>query len=265
MSSLFCKHFNCLSTDELLQIISIRIEVFVVEQKIVCEGEFDDNDSNCHHVMYKIDNELVGYCRIEERNKYYKIGRVVVLKQFRKKGIAQQLLKYAILQCKDQSKQCKVSSQLYCKNLYQKVGFIPIGEVFIEAEIEHIAIVCADGTVSTESSSSEEVIESSSSEEVIESSSSEVATESSSSEILIESSSSEVVTESSSSEEGESSSDPIISSGEKEESSSHGQSSEGESENIISESNSSNELDDGAKRSGIAGMIFGVLVYCLLM
>lgn len=48
------KHFNDLNTNELYEIVKSRFEVFVMEQKIVDEQDFDDKDKLCYHGFLKI-------------------------------------------------------------------------------------------------------------------------------------------------------------------------------------------------------------------
>ena len=47
------KSFNELTVDDMYEIAKARFEVFVCEQKITCEQDFDDKDKKCHHVFLK--------------------------------------------------------------------------------------------------------------------------------------------------------------------------------------------------------------------
>jgi ElaA protein len=64
----------------------------------------------------------------------------LVLKEFRRKGIAQEMLKVTVKYIKSNFQENKIvlSSQLYAKELYESVGFIATSDVYEEAEIPHI-------------------------------------------------------------------------------------------------------------------------------
>ena len=93
------KTFNELTIDELYEIVKSRFEVFVCEQKIVEDQEFDDKDKVSYHIMLKENDKVVAYCRIVPKEigyDYTSIGRVLVLSSYRRKGIAQEMIKVAL-------------------------------------------------------------------------------------------------------------------------------------------------------------------------
>ena len=137
------KAFNELTGDEMYEIAKSRFEVFVCEQKIVCEQDFDDKDKKCHHVMLKEEGRIVAYSRIVPEGLSYassSIGRVLVLESHRRKGIAQEMMKACMEFIKENLDDNKVilSAQLYVKSMYESVGFEAISDVYEEAEIPHI-------------------------------------------------------------------------------------------------------------------------------
>ena len=137
------KKFNELTVEEMYEIAKSRFEVFVCEQKIVCEQDFDDKDKKCHHVMLKEEGRIVAYSRIVPKGLSYSsssIGRVLVLESHRRKGIAQEMMKACMEFIKENLDDNKVilSAQLYVKSMYESVGFEAISEVYEEAEIPHI-------------------------------------------------------------------------------------------------------------------------------
>ena len=98
------KSFNELSVDEMYEIAKSRFEVFVYEQKITQEQDFDDKDKKCHHVMLKENGRVVAYSRIVPKNMGYdniSIGRVLVLKSHRRRGIAQEMMKACLKYIKE--------------------------------------------------------------------------------------------------------------------------------------------------------------------
>ena len=137
------KKFEELSLKQLYGIVRSRCEVFIQEQKIVCEEEIDGLDDKCIHIFLEDEERIAAYCRIVPKGIGYEnisIGRVLVLKKFRKKGIAQEMLNAAIQYIERNFEDDKIvlSAQVYAKALYESVGFIAASEVYEEAEIPHI-------------------------------------------------------------------------------------------------------------------------------
>ena len=65
------------------KIIHIRTNVFVKEQGIDTSIDFDSLDKNAVHVLVFINNKAIGTARILDDGH---IGRVAILKEYRKKG-----------------------------------------------------------------------------------------------------------------------------------------------------------------------------------
>lgn len=137
------KKFNDLTVYEMYEIAKSRFEVFVCEQKIVEEQDFDDKDKVCHHIMLKENERVVAYCRIVPKGvgyDYISVGRVLVLSSHRRKGIAQEMMKVALEFIKNNldEKTVVLSAQLYAKGLYESVGFKVISDVYDEVNIPHV-------------------------------------------------------------------------------------------------------------------------------
>ena len=137
------KTFNELTIDELYEIVKARFEVFVCEKKIVEDQEFDDKDKVSYHIMLKENDKVVAYCRIVPKEigyDYTSIGRVLVLSSYRRKGIAQEMIKVALDFIKNNLNENIVvlSGQLYAKGLYESVGFNVISDVYDEVNIPHV-------------------------------------------------------------------------------------------------------------------------------
>lgn len=137
------KKFDELSLMQLYGITRSRCQVFIQEQKIVCEEELDGLDDKCIHVFLEKDGRVVAYCRIVPKGMSYEnisIGRVLVLKEFRRKGIAQEMMSETIEYIKNNFEDGKIvlSAQTYAKPLYESVGFIADNKVYEEAGIPHV-------------------------------------------------------------------------------------------------------------------------------
>lgn len=123
------------SQKEVLDNVLVRGKVFVVEQQIDWKIEFDGLDKDCV-LFVAYDNETpVGAARLYGN----KVGRVATLSTHRKKGIAKNIMteieKYALL---NNIPTLKLHAQMPVKAFYEKIGYIPEGDIFYEADIPHI-------------------------------------------------------------------------------------------------------------------------------
>lgn len=125
--------------EEMLLAYSIRTEVFTNEQGVNVDIERDACDINAVHVLATIDKVPVGTGRIVFHEGMAKIGRVAVLKAYRGQGlglkICQELIEIARVQG---AHRAMLHAQIDAKDFYTKMGFIPVGTEFIEADIRHI-------------------------------------------------------------------------------------------------------------------------------
>ncbi|MBT5019132.1 MAG: GNAT family N-acetyltransferase [Planctomicrobium sp.] len=119
----------------------VRIEVFVDEQKVPIELEQDDRDTFCLHVLAIIDDQPIGTGRIDIE-KGGKIGRIAVLSEFRERGVGKVIMSQLETIAQDhQLSELFLNSQVAAIEFYKKQGFIPTGDVFVEADIDHVKMV----------------------------------------------------------------------------------------------------------------------------
>ncbi|MBN2539943.1 MAG: GNAT family N-acetyltransferase [Bacilli bacterium] len=116
----------------------VRGKVFVIGQQIDWEIEFDGLDDECVLFNAYIDSKIVGAARLYHN----KVGRVATLKEYRNQGVGTAIMK-AI---EEHAKQIGIpeiilNAQLYVKEFYLHLGYIPEGEIFQEAEIDHIRMI----------------------------------------------------------------------------------------------------------------------------
>ena len=135
--------FYELTNDDIYELAKARYEVFVCDQKITCENDFDDRDQDCYHMLGYYDNKVIAYCRILKPGVAYKtssIGRVLVLKDYRRNNIAKEMMEKAVeFIINDLGyEEITLSAQLYVKDLYESIGFKVISDIYEEAEIPHI-------------------------------------------------------------------------------------------------------------------------------
>jgi ElaA protein len=138
-------HFTSLTTQELYTILSLRSEVFVVEQNCVYL-DTDNKDVDAWHLCGWQDDVLVAYVRILAPGISYEeasIGRVLTNPAFRKNGYGVQLMNVAIEKTLQQFsvQKIKIGAQLYLQNFYSNLGFTQTSEVYMEDGIPHIEML----------------------------------------------------------------------------------------------------------------------------
>jgi len=124
---------------QLKEALAIRMRVFVEEQGVDPALEIDDDDAVAWHVLARLDGVPVGTARLVMLDQLRaKIGRVAVLPESRGRGIASQLVKLLMEYARREGRtQALLDSQLPVIPLYEKLGFTPVGEVFLDADILH--------------------------------------------------------------------------------------------------------------------------------
>ena len=113
----------------------IRREVFIEERQVPERMEWDEDDDTATHFLARIDGEYVACARLATDGK---IGRMAVLRPYRKRGIGYQLLQHVIAHARH--KACPslyMHAQTSALAFYEKAGFTARGEVFMEAGIPH--------------------------------------------------------------------------------------------------------------------------------
>jgi predicted GNAT family N-acyltransferase len=121
------------------EISEVRYNVFVVEQSVPSEIEMDGKDSDCIHFLALKKSKPIGAARLQ---KYGKIERVSVLREYRSKGIGTAIMKRVIETAKNLNvEKVYLHSQMDSKIFYQRLGFIELGQIFFEANIPHIEMI----------------------------------------------------------------------------------------------------------------------------
>jgi ElaA protein len=139
------KSFDALTAREVYDILSLRDLVFVVEQHCIYL-DADGRDQAAFHLMGLQGDRLVAYCRLFAPGIVYQeasIGRVVTHPSVRRTGLGKELMIQAICQIRNlfNADRIRISGQLYLKTFYSNLGFKPFGDVYLEDDIEHIAMV----------------------------------------------------------------------------------------------------------------------------
>ncbi len=130
---------------------AIRYQVFEIEQNVDHELEFDGLDETAQHLLAYWDQTPVGTARIRYLSPHQaKIERLAVLPEFRRHGIGTKLMQTALTTLENSGvNETLIHAQEYIQDLYQKLGFQPLGKPFDEAGISHIKMVHLSSTSQT--------------------------------------------------------------------------------------------------------------------
>ena len=120
----------------------IRMRVFVSEQGVPRDIELDDDDQHAIHFLATSSGRAVGTARLVMRGKKAKVGRMAVLKKYRRKGIGAAVLTRVIAAAKHRGARIIfLHAQMTVIEFYEKMGFRCVGPVFDEAGIAHRTMV----------------------------------------------------------------------------------------------------------------------------
>lgn len=122
---------------QMLEIFEIRRKVFVVEQCVDPEEEYDEFEKTSTHYLAIYEGIKAGTCRFRTTENGIKLERFAVLKAYRGKGIGAALVKKCLENIDVQSHYVYLHAQLHAIPFYEKLGFECTGPQFSEAGIEH--------------------------------------------------------------------------------------------------------------------------------
>lgn len=137
------KHFSELTARELFEIYKLRIDVFVVEQNCPYH-DIDDADTASYHVWLQDDDGIEAYLRVLPAGAKFdevSIGRVIAVK--RRQGLGTRIVDAGIgvAQEKFHAGKIKIEAQTYARAMYEKLGFVQVGDEFFEDGIPHIPML----------------------------------------------------------------------------------------------------------------------------
>jgi predicted GNAT family N-acyltransferase len=124
----------------LQEAFAIRRKVFVVEQKVAEEEEYDEHEESATHFIALIDQHAVGTARWRFTNDGIKLERFAVLKEYRGRGVGSALLQSVLDDVRSVNKDGKkiyLHAQLDAIPFYSGFNFQMVGERFSECNILH--------------------------------------------------------------------------------------------------------------------------------
>jgi len=119
---------------------ALRTEVFVAEQGFAAEIEMDGRDESCIHAAARVDGgEVIGTARLLPDGH---IGRVAVKREFRGQGVGRALMSATIEAARERGfESVELDSQIAAVPFYERLGFEPTGEIFVESGAPHRKMV----------------------------------------------------------------------------------------------------------------------------
>lgn len=126
-------------TSDLATCRALRRTVFIEEQGVSEADEVDDLDGQAIHILATQDGVPVGSARLLAMGDTGKVGRVCVLKSARGTGLGAALMHAVVAQFRAMPgiRRVKLGAQTHALAFYERLGFKPYGDVFLDAGIEH--------------------------------------------------------------------------------------------------------------------------------
>ena len=142
------KTFSQLTTNELYDLLKLRIDIFVVEQTCFYP-DLDDHDRHpqTQHLFCYQNDVMTAYLRILPTGltylNYISIGRVVIAPCARGTGLGHELMRVGLAQCLKYfpNDTVKISAQEHLEKYYNQHGFERVSEIYLEDDIPHIAML----------------------------------------------------------------------------------------------------------------------------
>ena len=126
----------------------IREKVFVEEQGFPPEEEFDVFDGQAMHVVIYDGERPVGTGRVYHDGKTFRIGRICVLKEERKQGIGDLMMRVLLVKAFEfEPSQVRIDAQEQAKAFYENFGFRQDGERTDDHGVPHIPMCVTKETL----------------------------------------------------------------------------------------------------------------------
>jgi predicted GNAT family N-acyltransferase len=115
----------------------VREAVFVREQGVPLELEYDDLDRTSEHALVRdASGQAIGTGRLLTDGR---IGRMAVLPGWRNRGVGAAILDRLVARARERGmERVALSAQLHAARFYARYGFTAEGETYLEAGISHV-------------------------------------------------------------------------------------------------------------------------------
>lgn len=130
------------SEEDLRKAFEIRNKVFIKEQEVPQEEEYDEFDTldgPSEHILVYYNDQAVGTGRIRWIDDFGKLERICVLEPYRSLKLGKAIIKALEEIAKEKDfANIKLHSQTQVEAFYTKLGYHTSSDVFMEAGIPHV-------------------------------------------------------------------------------------------------------------------------------
>lgn len=118
--------------------LTLRKEVFVFEQQVPIELEIENEKEAIHFVLYESNLPQATVRLLPKENRVYKIQRMAVKKEARKKGFGRMIMTFVEDYAKEnQIKELVLGAQTQAIPFYQGLNYTIFGDEYLDAGIKH--------------------------------------------------------------------------------------------------------------------------------
>ena len=139
--SLKIESFKIEDVDKFESVRKIRETVFIIEQQVAEEEEFDEFEEDSTHYLMRFSGKPIGTARWRTIRDKVKLERFAVLKEYRGKQYGDDLLEKVIADASELNKPIYLHAQLKAIPFYARRGFVKVGDLFLECDIEHYKMI----------------------------------------------------------------------------------------------------------------------------
>lgn len=119
--------------------LRLRRAVFIEEQGVSEAEEIDGLDPACTHVLMTADGIPIAAARVRLLSNIAKIQRVCVLPSYRKQGYGARIVRFILDQIATDPaiETARLGAQTHAIDFYRRLGFVPVGDEYLDAGIPH--------------------------------------------------------------------------------------------------------------------------------
>ncbi|QQK80762.1 GNAT family N-acetyltransferase [Salicibibacter cibi] len=130
------------NTEEEMQTVrEIRSTVFIDEQNVPPEEEWDEYEEQSTHLLAQVSGTWAGAGRVRFSGRAGKAERICVLKQFRGTGVGKEIMQALEDYVASQGAESVIlNAQTHAKDFYEVLGYIITSDEFLDAGIPHVAM-----------------------------------------------------------------------------------------------------------------------------